>query len=70
VAGEMWVGLYNEDPAAPASYLVVDANGKAIGQISMPVGVTPFAIGRDYVLGVRRDEDGLEHIVQYTLQRR
>jgi hypothetical protein len=70
VNGEMWVRLYEEDPAKPASYAIVTPVGKVIGRVTVPIGLTPFEIGTDYVLGVQKDEDGLEHIVQHRLQRR
>lgn len=68
--GEMWIRLYEEDPSRPASYVIVTAAGKALGRITLPPGLSPFDVGTDYVLGVQKDEEGLEHIVQHRLQRR
>lgn len=69
VDDEVWVELYDEDPAAAKSFLVIDRTGQAKGRVTLPVAVTLFESGRDYVLGVRRDDDGLEHIVQFSLRR-
>jgi hypothetical protein len=68
--GEMWIELFAEDPAAPRQYLVVDRAGRAIGRVSLPPATTPFEIGPNYVLGVRTDAEGLEHIVQHAMTRR
>jgi hypothetical protein len=69
VNGEMWIQLYHEDRSAPASFIVVDRTGAPIGRLTMPRSVRPFDIGADEVLGVRTDEDGLEHVVRYSLRR-
>jgi hypothetical protein len=69
-AGEMWVRLFDEDPAAPAAFVVLDPSGRAIGRVTLPRGFAAHDIGRDYVLGVHRDDDGVEHVVEYTVQRR
>ena len=68
--GEMWVELFSERREVPATYLVLDVTGKAKGRLTMPRATTLFEVGTDYVMAVRRDDDGLEHVVQYSLTRR
>ena len=66
----MWIELFREAPDAARTYAVIDPTGKAKGNVTMPQGTTLLEAGRDYVLGIRRDHEGLEHVVQYTLTRR
>jgi hypothetical protein len=68
--GEMWIETFQENPAAQRRFVVLGRDGKAIGSAAMPPTIVPYEIGADYVLGVRKDEEGLEHIVQYDLRRR
>jgi hypothetical protein len=68
--GEMWVELYAEDRAAARTFLVLDRGGRAIGRVAIPSQVQAFEMGSDYVLGVRRDADGLERVVRHALTRR
>ena len=68
--GEMWIEIFQENPGAQRRFVVLGPDGKSIGNATIPPTVVPFEIGGDYVLGVRKDEEGLEHIVQYELRRR
>lgn len=67
--GEMWVRLFTEDLSAPASYVIVDRGGAAVGRVTMPRRMIPLEIGASDVLGVLTDDDGLEHVVRYTINR-
>ena len=67
--GEMWIGVFREDPSAARSYVVVDRSGTPIGRVNMPRHVVPLEIGVSEVLGVQVDGDGLEHVVRYALRR-
>jgi hypothetical protein len=69
VNGEMWIGVFREDPAAPRSYVVVDRGGAAVGRVNLPPHMVPLEIGVGDVLGVQIDDEGLEHVVRYTLRR-
>lgn len=60
--GEMWVELYAEDPAAPARFVIFGRAGRAIGTATLPAGVKLTDAGRDYVVGVRTDADGVEEV--------
>ena len=69
-AGEMWVELFREDQASPRAYVVVNRSGSPIGRVSMPARFTPLEVGAGDVMGVLTDDEGLEHVVRYTLSRR
>lgn len=66
VNGHLWV-LELNDPGADPSWSVFDADGVWLGVVTLPSGFTPMDIGTDYVLGLWRDEDDVEHVRMYEL---
>jgi hypothetical protein len=48
---------------------VFDPSGKLLGAVAMPPGFAPSEIGRDYVLGVWKDDVGLEHVRRYGMEK-
>jgi hypothetical protein len=48
---------------------VVDPAGPILGSVELPWGFRPTDIGRDYVLGLARDETDVEHVRLLTLVR-
>lgn len=60
--GEMWVELFAEDQASAARFVVFDRTGRAVATVAMPAGVGLTEAGRDYVVGVRTDADGVEEV--------
>jgi hypothetical protein len=65
----MWIELFREDPSAPRAYVIVDRQGKPIGRTTMPRRMIPMEVGSADLMGVLTDEDGLEHVVRYSLRR-
>ena len=64
---DFWVREYTR-PSDPSSHWsVFDSDGYWLGTIQLPDGFAPFDIGPDYVLGVWRDEDEVEHVQLYDL---
>ncbi len=74
-AGQLWVrGSRVEDylpvagsNARPTTWSVFRADGRWLGDVSMPRGFRPTDIGVDYVLGAAQDEDGVDTVVLYRL---
>jgi hypothetical protein len=48
---------------------VYDANGGPLARVRLPARFDPFHIGKDFVLGVRKDELDVEHVELYRLTR-
>lgn len=67
--GNLWVGNFSLPGAVERSYLVFDTSGLLLGPVDFPPSFTPFDIGSDYVLGRYRDEQGVEYIHLYELQK-
>ena len=51
----------------PAVYSAFDSTGRWISNVTVPPGVRVMEIGADYMAGVKRDRDDVEHVVVYRL---
>ncbi|MEP6833474.1 MAG: hypothetical protein ABJB74_08770 [Gemmatimonas sp.] len=65
--GTLWVQRFRYSDKDPTEYLVVDPNGKALANITVPPGVALQEIGANYILGVSKDDDGVESVVMYSI---
>lgn len=52
-----------------SSWYVFDGRGAWLGEVSTPPGLSIFEIGADYVLGLRRDQLGVQFVVMLPLDR-
>ena len=69
VGGSLWVELYTGVDQAPR-WLVLDAQRRALGYVSVPRRFDLHQIRADGAIGVRRDADGVEQVVYYALTQR
>lgn len=53
----------------PSVWRIFGAKGEAVGEASLPPGFLPYDVGADWVLGVRWDEDDVEHVTMFQLLR-
>jgi hypothetical protein len=67
--GNLWVGLFNRDANRAGEWLVYDAAGRMIATASVPAGLTPTHFGLDFVVGVWKDESGVESVRVHRLIR-
>lgn len=65
--GGLWLRVFNLDDEAQQRFIVIGPDGVAIGTTVLPARFDVHQIGRDFVLGVRRDESGVESVVEFTL---
>ena len=76
--GRLWVrtphladapgaGQLNTSPLVPSVWSVFDRDGGWLGDVTLPAFFQPFDIGADYVVGVARDADGVQTVVQFGL---
>ena len=66
----VWVSAPPRAERTPLTWTAFSREGRRLAAVTMPVRFTPKEIGPDYVLGVQRDEDGVETIRMYSLRRR
>ncbi len=70
VNGEMGVELFGEERGESGTLFVFNRSGNLISRLAIPPGVTFHELGLDFALGVHHDDDGLETVVMYRLERR
>jgi hypothetical protein len=68
--GYIWLEVFRSDNAQDPEWVVIDPSGRVMGRVSTPRGLTVMQIGRTFVLGLRRDQNDIEHVVRYRLARR
>ena len=65
--GNLWVADYDPLVARAPRWSVFNAEGVWLGVVTTPEGFRPLDIGSDYVLGLWRDENDVEHVGMYQL---
>lgn len=67
--GNLWVLDYSRPGDDARRWTVFSPGGHALGHVDAPPGMRVMEIGRDYVLGVWRDELDVEHVRRHRLER-
>jgi hypothetical protein len=58
---------FSRVPSISTNWRVFDQSGRWLGTVTMPPRFKAMEIGRDYVLGLWRDADDVEHVRLYRL---
>jgi len=66
--GRIWVQEFAFDAAAPAIWLVLSAEGAALGLVEAPAGFTLRAVRSDRLYGVFEDELDVESVRVFSLE--
>ncbi len=67
--GNLWVRHYGPPFAPSPDWDVYTADGAPLASARTPARFDPLHIGKDFILGVRKDDLDVEHIELYTLTR-
>jgi hypothetical protein len=67
--GYLWMQPYAAEWESGRDWWVFDRSGQWLGRIVLPDGLGVLEVGRDYVLGVVRDDQDVERVVLYGLSR-
>lgn len=67
--GCIFAQTYRIDGRDPADWVVFDATGRAQGTLTTPGNLEVHQIGRDFILGLSREEFGVESVVRHGLSR-
>lgn len=68
-AGHLWVQRMPWPGYVQPEWDVFDADGRLLGAVGMPAGFRATHIGADFVLGVWKDEDAVEYVRMYRLEK-
>ena len=66
----VWVRQYQLPWDTTPVYEVFDPTGRWLGQVNTPVRFDVYQIGTDFLLGLQRDELGVERVVIFPLDRK
>lgn len=66
-AGNIWVEEFRLTDDAPVTWLIFDPAGQLLATLTMPDRFRPLQFGADFVLGVARDELGVEQVRVHRL---
>jgi len=67
--GDLWVEEPKVTPDDPGRASVFDPDGRLLGSVPLPGNLRITEIGRDYLLGVWKDESDLEHVRLYRVRK-
>jgi len=67
--GYLWVQDYSTPFFLNPNWSVFQPSGQWLGEVRMPSDLRVTDIGKDYVLGVRMDEDGVQYLQAFGLNR-
>jgi len=67
--GYLWVADYPRPGEESSTWTIFDPDGRLSGRVTTPPHVSTLEIGTDYLLGVYRDELGVEYLHRYALRR-
>ena len=65
--GDLWLEAWRPPWESASNWDVLTSEGEWLGPVSMPARFTPYQIGTDFVLGVTRDELGVERVESLRL---
>jgi hypothetical protein len=68
--GFLWVKPYTPQWERGGDWWVFDSSGRWLGSIPVPDSLTLLDVGEDYILGTVRDEQDVERVLMFSLDRR
>ncbi len=68
--GHLWLREFPTLRADPVRFQVFDAEGEYLGRLELPPKHTVLEVGREHLLTVWRDDDDLEYVRVYRLDRK
>jgi hypothetical protein len=63
----VWVKTFDNYLSPYSTWLVISHDGRSVARVLAPGTLRPLEIGKDYLLGVVRDEDDVETVVLFRL---
>jgi hypothetical protein len=68
-AGDLWIGEFLAPGENARTWTIIDPLGHAVGRVTTPLRTLPVDIGKDYMLGLTRDDLDVESLTLWPLQR-
>ena len=67
--GSIWVSEFSKPSRPAANWLVFNRSGELLGRVRVPVDLEITHIGSDHLVGIERDDLGVERIVVYNIRK-
>lgn len=67
--GNLWVREFEPTSVGTSRWTVFGPAGEMLGEVAMPVRLTPYQVGPDFVLGRWEDETDVEYVHVYRLMK-
>jgi len=68
-SGSLWAIRFSPPWDSPQAALIFGPEGQLLGEVAFPPGLEILEVGKDYVLGISRDEFDVEQVAMYQLNR-
>jgi len=68
-AGDVWVQAYTAPGDSSNDWSVFNTDGWLLGTVALPPNFRPNQFGADYVLGIWKDENDVEHVMEYGIRK-
>lgn len=68
-AGDLWVREYTRPGDERSVWTIFGSDGRALGLLETPAGLTVHQVGHDYLLGTSIDDLGIERVQLWALDR-
>ncbi len=69
VGGELWLQRFTLDDTSLVVFVVVDAQGRPVAEVTLPARSDVYEVGRDYVVLGVKDADDVQTVALYGLKR-
>jgi hypothetical protein len=66
---EVWVRQAHPFAGEPSMWTVVTRDGAALGTVTLPARMRLTQVGTDFIVGITKDENDIEHVGVYPLRR-
>jgi hypothetical protein len=67
--GNLWVEEFRVDTGGAPTWSVFDPDGEWLGRVHTPAGLRILTIGPEWILGVLKDDLGIERVVLHRLRK-
>lgn len=67
--GNLWVLAFNSPGDSASRYTVFDSSGQMLGDVVAPEDFELSRIGENYLLGIWKDENEVQHVRMYALKK-
>ena len=66
----LWAQRFRPESDSTERWGIFSPDGEFLGHVAMPPGLLLHEIGGEYILGIAKDDDGVEQVRVHVLRRR